>query len=342
MLKLYILERFISPLPQGGNACFDDLAAHVCHGLQQARRHICAAACWFSHQKIFEVLLLQLRAGVDIEILLEYDTQNIRSQGLYFQTFIRKGGRLFGNLDPGLMHHKFAIIDERLLLTGSFNWTYNSNAENLIAVEDAALTGAFREEFCRLKSRSKQIFQVRQTDAKVFAAFPLFEHTHFPLSDLRKKVGAGAGVWVVRADRLHLPVEDILHSPLLPFDARGLLDSYWSAYRIWDGTLFDETFQATGVQDMPAQAQRELRCWARRMKTGDVVLLTTGRSQSLLAVGIVQSDPQAFKKAGFSSCRAIQWLKMLEQGAYALPGKTPGQGIGRFKGSALRVLQEVV
>jgi phosphatidylserine/phosphatidylglycerophosphate/cardiolipin synthase-like enzyme len=51
------------------------------------------------------------------------------------------------------MHHKFAIFDEGVVLTGSYNWTRGaamSNEENLILSNDRRLLTAFRGEFERL------------------------------------------------------------------------------------------------------------------------------------------------------------------------------------------------
>jgi phosphatidylserine/phosphatidylglycerophosphate/cardiolipin synthase-like enzyme len=51
------------------------------------------------------------------------------------------------------MHHKFAVIDKALLLTGSFNWTRaasEENQENLIVTDDHRLVRAFSAEFARL------------------------------------------------------------------------------------------------------------------------------------------------------------------------------------------------
>jgi phosphatidylserine/phosphatidylglycerophosphate/cardiolipin synthase-like enzyme len=51
------------------------------------------------------------------------------------------------------MHHKFAIFDQRLLVTGSYNWTRSAaerNRENLAVTDDRRLVTAFGEEFERL------------------------------------------------------------------------------------------------------------------------------------------------------------------------------------------------
>jgi len=48
------------------------------------------------------------------------------------------------------MHHKFIILDQRTILTGSYNWTLESedeNYENLIISEDSLLAEAYMQEF---------------------------------------------------------------------------------------------------------------------------------------------------------------------------------------------------
>ncbi|MCP5536742.1 MAG: DUF1669 domain-containing protein [Akkermansiaceae bacterium] len=51
------------------------------------------------------------------------------------------------------MHHKFAIADTDLLLTGSYNWTRSAsteNNENIIVSNNTKLVNSFQQEFDRL------------------------------------------------------------------------------------------------------------------------------------------------------------------------------------------------
>ncbi len=51
------------------------------------------------------------------------------------------------------MHHKFALFDERLLATGSYNWTRSAadkNQENLLVTGDPRLVTPYAELFERL------------------------------------------------------------------------------------------------------------------------------------------------------------------------------------------------
>ena len=53
----------------------------------------------------------------------------------------------------GIMHHKFAVFDGRLLFTGSYNWTESAevaNFENALLVDDPALVTRYAGLFQRL------------------------------------------------------------------------------------------------------------------------------------------------------------------------------------------------
>jgi hypothetical protein len=55
------------------------------------------------------------------------------------------------------MHHKFAVVDDRILLTGSYNWTRgaaDNNEENLIVTDDPRFVKPYVEEFARLYDQS--------------------------------------------------------------------------------------------------------------------------------------------------------------------------------------------
>lgn len=64
-----------------------------------------------------------------------------------------------GSKGSGLMHHKFAVFDDEVVLTGSANWTHSGffgdigrpasrgNAENLVEVRHAEVAQAYAQEF---------------------------------------------------------------------------------------------------------------------------------------------------------------------------------------------------
>ncbi len=65
--------------------------------------------------------------------------------------------RRMGGMRGGLMHHKFAIIDGKTVLTGSYNWTKGGtlrNSENLIIID--SLIEEFQIEFNKLWTRPER------------------------------------------------------------------------------------------------------------------------------------------------------------------------------------------
>lgn len=61
------------------------------------------------------------------------------------------------DMDSVYMHHKFAVVDGRRLISGSLNWTLaavQSNLENVLITEETNLVQPFIKEFQRLWVRN--------------------------------------------------------------------------------------------------------------------------------------------------------------------------------------------
>ena len=61
----------------------------------------------------------------------------------------------------GIMHHKFAVVDQKLVITGSYNWSEGaeiSNSENLVVLPGTDTASKFSEEFERLWKRAKPLY----------------------------------------------------------------------------------------------------------------------------------------------------------------------------------------
>ena len=68
------------------------------------------------------------------------------------------------------MHHKFAVIDEAVVITGSFNWTtqaVKNNQENILFIENETLAKAYTEEYERLWKGFKTLIDEDTAKEKV-------------------------------------------------------------------------------------------------------------------------------------------------------------------------------
>ena len=89
-----------------------------------AKKSIKVAVAWFTNDLLFQPLLMKLQAGVSVEIILNDDDINhSEDEGLDFVEFINLGGILRWNKSKQLMHQKFCIIDDKVVISGSYNWT---------------------------------------------------------------------------------------------------------------------------------------------------------------------------------------------------------------------------
>jgi len=149
-------------------ACFSPqgkCSAHILREIDQAKKELLVAVYAFTHDELAHALVHAKKRGVTVQVVIdrEFDAGNDRSKGKFFEAQKVPLRRLSGlrspthDKDAGLMHQKFAVIDRRILFTGSYNWTHSadsSNDENLLLFRDAGpLAEEYRKTFLSLWER---------------------------------------------------------------------------------------------------------------------------------------------------------------------------------------------
>ena len=70
----------------------------------------------------------------------------------FVQTLYCAGGFVRQDGNPNVFHHKVLIIDDTIVVTGSFNFSQSAaddNDENLLIIHNPAIASAYLEEFQR-------------------------------------------------------------------------------------------------------------------------------------------------------------------------------------------------
>ena len=124
-------------------ACFSEIRNKIIPFLNNATDKIQVAMAWFTSSELFGALLDALNRNVDVELVLLDNAINYMDYAPDFNELIKLGGKLrIAGADIGFMHHKFCVIDDKIAITGSYNWTYYAetrNVENIIILISATL-----------------------------------------------------------------------------------------------------------------------------------------------------------------------------------------------------------
>ncbi|KAL2724464.1 mitochondrial cardiolipin hydrolase-like isoform X1 [Vespula squamosa] len=119
--------------------------------LHSAKRTIDVCMYFFTSQQLGNVIMEAQKRGVAVRVIIDANmAQYDGNQGVAFRKASIKVRTKPSN---NLMHHKFVIIDDDILITGSANWTMQAlfgNAENVIITNHSVLVKRFVEEFKRL------------------------------------------------------------------------------------------------------------------------------------------------------------------------------------------------
>ncbi|ARN77392.1 hypothetical protein BST97_05010 [Nonlabens spongiae] len=148
------------------NPFFHNIRAQILSELNQAEKEIVVAIYWFTNHELFDKLCEKKENGIKVSLIVHNDFINNRENGLNFQKFIDLGGELYFSDSDNPMHNKFCVIDNTVLINGSYNWTYfaeSKNNENILLIKQENETiSAFRKEFDSLKSGLELVNEVKK------------------------------------------------------------------------------------------------------------------------------------------------------------------------------------
>ena len=135
----------------GINAHFLDIQNNILYALDKARVSIIVVMAWFTNELIAEKLIKKRQEGLDVKVAIYDDGVNnkygVNLKDVPLYRIRSKHG--------GIMHNKFCVIDNQIVITGSYNWTNNAefrNEENISIIEDNNTASDYSVKFRELVS----------------------------------------------------------------------------------------------------------------------------------------------------------------------------------------------
>ncbi len=137
----------------------------IAERIDKTQESIDVAMYAFTNRELAWALVRAQQKGIKVRVLLDsdfssscdYSKEHFLSQHDVELRVYRS--RLKGENAGGRMHHKFAIVDQRILIFGSYNWTASAekrNCENLLIVtQSPKLIKTFQQNFNRLWQRGE-------------------------------------------------------------------------------------------------------------------------------------------------------------------------------------------
>lgn len=136
----------------------DGVANRLYEVLTEATESIYFLAFSFTTDELGEAIRTQAENGLDVAGVME--EEQVKSNiGTEYDLFKQAGLNVFVDGNEGQMHHKTMIIDDRIVITGSYNFSRSAetrNDENLVIIYNQPIADFFTQEFQRIYQQSQQ------------------------------------------------------------------------------------------------------------------------------------------------------------------------------------------
>jgi phosphatidylserine/phosphatidylglycerophosphate/cardiolipin synthase-like enzyme len=137
--NLTVLGVYFSP--QGG------CEGQVVHWIDRANETLHVLIYSFTNDVIGDAVVRAQQRGVEVKVVFEESQISNYSEYWKLQSI---GALVRNDTNSGLMHHKTAVIDGYVILTGSFNWSAAAeerNNENMMILRSEDLARVFEDAF---------------------------------------------------------------------------------------------------------------------------------------------------------------------------------------------------
>jgi len=119
--------------------------------IRNSENSVKIASFSFTHEALADELLKADIRGLDVSVLIERKQRN--GQGSQYTRLKDFGLNIKVDGNKYNMHHKFIIIDDKIVVVGSPNYSFsgfNRNDENILIIYNRSLALMFKNEFTRL------------------------------------------------------------------------------------------------------------------------------------------------------------------------------------------------
>lgn len=133
----------------------DSAQLAIIRELQKAQKSLDIAMFVFTSRVLASAVLNAYKRGIKVRIVMDQEQAKEKFSSLY-SIFVQVGipVKLLSVEDKkfvkGSMHNKFAVIDRKTVITGSYNWTASAeeiNYENLLIIRSPQLAEKYKEYF---------------------------------------------------------------------------------------------------------------------------------------------------------------------------------------------------
>lgn len=144
------------------DVCFtpnQNCTAHIVQAINQSQKELLVQAYSFTSVPIARALVDASKRGVKVKLILDksqYKPKGYSSAKFFTNQHIP----VWLDYRPNIAHSKIMIIDEKTVVTGSFNFTkaaQERNTENVLIINDAKLANTYRHNWLDRLSASRSL-----------------------------------------------------------------------------------------------------------------------------------------------------------------------------------------